>query len=168
MKSFYKQALVFCFCSGLIVSVLAEVHQVQAQEQGCGAVAQASVDDVFNQALKTITMLSDRAVRLRDRGVWQPDRNFADRFLRRGARSLRRIRTLLAQIEDSNVACEVGEVHSCAVQSVPKKKLLKAFDAIFSAPFPSGLESLKNSQRVQRRRFKRKLDELQSSYAVRS
>ena len=166
MKSFYKQAVVFCFCSGLIVSVLSAVPQVQAQEKECGAVAQASVDDVLNQALKTIITLSDRAVRLRDRGVWQPDRNFADRFLRRGARSLQMIRTLLGQIEESNVACDLEDVHSCVVQSVPKKKLLKAFDAIFSAPFPSGLESLKNSQRVQRRRFKGKLDELQSSYAV--
>ena len=86
MKSFYKQAVVFCFCSGLIVSVLSVVCDVQAQEKECGEVAQASVDDVFNQALKTIITLSDRAVRLRDRGVWQPDRNFADRFLRRGAR----------------------------------------------------------------------------------
>lgn len=166
----FKRVITGTLCVGLMLMVSQRVYAQEgaqrAQAVQCGAVDQSAIDDVFNQALTTITNLSNRAVRLRDRGVWRPDRNFADTFLRRGARSLSRIKALLGQLDVSNASCNIDEVSACEVQSVPKKKLLKAFDAIFSVSFPRGLESLKNRQKAQRKRFKRKIATLQASYAV--
>jgi len=166
MKIGKFQTLIASFAVLIVGLIPGHVSTSHAQVPQCGAVTQAEIDDVFNQALTTITNLSNRAVRLRDRGVWRPDRNFADTFLRRGARSLKRIRTLLSNLEIANTVCDSAEVSACQAQSVPKKKLLRAFDAIYSVSFPRGLESLKNRQKAQRRRFRRKVAALESVYTV--
>lgn len=166
MKIAKFQMFIASFAFLIVGLIPGHVSTSHAQVSQCGAVTQAEIDDVFNQALTTITNLSNRAVRLRDRGVWRPDRNFADTFLRRGARSLGRIRRLLSHLEIANTVCDSAEVSACQVQSVPKKKLLRAFDAIYSVSFPRGLESLKNRQKAQRRRFRRKVAALESAYTV--
>jgi hypothetical protein len=132
----------------------------------CSSASQAEVDAVFNQAVSTISSLSNAAVKAKERGSWRPAGSFRKVFFAESGRALRSIRTLLGEAEQQSFSCTSSQGAACETRAVPKTELLQAFDQIFSVPFPKGLRSLRRLQRVEREKFISALETLPDNYAA--
>jgi hypothetical protein len=150
---------------GVTLWSMRSVYAAKA-ENSCTSATQAEADAVFNQAVSTISSLSNAAVKAKERGSWRPNGSFRKVFFIESGRALRSIRTLLGEADPQSISCTSSQGAVCETRVVPKTELLEAFDQIFSIPFPKGLRSLRRLQKVEREKFISALETLPDNYAT--
>jgi hypothetical protein len=158
-------SIAFCVLSVVTLSSVRGAYAAQL-ETSCAAGTQAEVDAVFNQAVSTISSLSNAAVKAKERGSWRPNGSFRKVFFAESGRALRSIRTLLEGADSQSVSCTSKQGGACQSNAVPKTELLEAFDQIFAIPFPKGLRSLRRLQKVEREKFIGALETLPDNYTT--
>lgn len=130
----------------------------------CAGVTQTEADTVFNQALSTVSTLSNAAVKAKNRGVWKPNGSFRRIFFNQSGRALREIRGLLVGSSPASLTCTASESAPCVSRALPKNELLSAFDQIFEIQLPKGLRGLRRLQSAERSKFASAVDALPDNY----
>jgi hypothetical protein len=136
----------------------------QAQSETCKAIATSATDDVFNQALSTVRLLTNEALKAGASGRWQPDGSFKKSFFSQSATALREIRSLLSGVSSVSASCAKSQSQVCANAAVPKDQLVASFNKIFQIRFPRGLQHLKRLQSAERAKFVDVLDALPDNF----
>lgn len=136
----------------------------QSQGSNCKSIAKSETDDVFNQALSTVRLLTNEALKAGASGRWQPDGSFKKSFFSNSATALREIRGLLAGISAVSASCAKSQSQVCANSAVPKEELIASFNKIFQSRFPRGLQHLKRLQTAEAKKFVDVVDELPENY----
>jgi hypothetical protein len=161
----FIKGLAFAGTLGCFVLVQSNIAAyAESPGTSCVLVAQSQSDNVFNQALETVSTLSNSAVKSAKRGAWRPDGSFRKRFFAQAGSSLSTIRALLAPPSSSISECMSSGSGVCSANMVPKTELLAAFDQIFALSFPKGLQSLRRLQSSERAKFEQTVDALPDNY----
>lgn len=150
----------------LLVFACAQWTESYAQSQGvsCKAIAKSATDNVFNQALATVRLLTNEALKAGASGRWQPDGTFKKRFFSNSATALREIRSLLSGISSVSVSCAKSQSRVCTNAAVPKDELVASFNKIFQVRFPRGLQHLKRFQKGEESKFVALVEALPDNY----
>jgi len=157
-----RLVIIFYLC---LFSIPLEWAQAELTEVRCVSNSHSEVDTVFNQALATVSTLSDQAVAAARRGSWRPNGTFRRRFFSQAGKALRSIRTLLSN-SSSAVQCTETSTAACISTKVPKDALLDAFDHIFEISFPQGLHQLRRLRTSEREKFANAVNSLPDNYVT--
>jgi hypothetical protein len=132
---------------------------------GCAAFNDTLTNRIYEQALSSVTRLSNQALTLKIKGVWRPIGKVRTPYYNSAARSLRNIRVLL-RLPTSRYVCAEAVPQSCRTVVFPKSQLQSEFDKIFKVKLPSGLRSLVRLLPAERKKFQAELKKLPSSYVT--
>ena len=138
----------------------------QAQGETCKAIAKSATDDVFNQGLSTVRLLTNEALKAGASGRWRPDGTFKKSFFSQSSTALREIRSLLSGISSVSASCAKSQSQVCANAAVPKEQLIASFNKIFQVRFPRGLQHLKRLQNAELAKFVDVVDALPDNYIL--
>ena len=86
-------------------------------------------------------------------------------FLARGARALAQMEISFRDSKSQRFECEVVPM-SCSVKRVPKREILKSFNAIFAGKVPKGLEHISRGAKTEAAAFQRMLRTLPETYVT--
>lgn len=132
---------------------------------GCSAFNDTLTNRIYEQALSSVTRLSNQALKLKAEGVWKPVGKMRTPYYNSAARSLRSIRILLRLPSDRYV-CTEAVPQACRTVVFPKAQLQSEFDKIFKVKLPNGLRSLVRLVPPERKKFQAELKKLPNSYVT--
>lgn len=132
---------------------------------GCTAFNDTLTNRIYEQALSSVTRLSNQALALRSRGVWKPVGQVRTPYYVTAARSLRNIRALL-RLPNNRYVCAEVVPQACRAVSFPKAQLQSEFDKIFKVKLPPALRSLIRLVPSERKKFQTELAKVPSRYVT--
>jgi len=132
---------------------------------GCAAFNDTLTNRIYEQALSSVTRLSNQALALRAKGIWRPAGKVRTPYYTTAARSLRNIRMLL-RLPNSRYVCDDIVPQACRTVTFPKAALQSEFDRIFKVKLPSGLRTLVRLVPSERKKFQKELSKLPSRYVT--
>lgn len=132
---------------------------------GCSAFNDTLTNRIYEQALSSVTRLSNQALKLKAKGAWRPVGKVRTPYYNSAARSLRGIRALL-RLPNNRYVCSEAVPQACRTILFPKAQLHSEFDKIFKVKLPSGLRSLVRLVPSERKKFQAELKKLPNSYVT--
>ncbi len=121
---------------------------------GCSRLPSSLRNQIFEQAVSTVTRLSKGAALAKKSGRWRPKGKFRNPYLiKRAAAGLSNIRAILRGLPANQYFCANGAQAPCANQQFPKAQLLKHFDEMLKVKLPKGLVHLQKSYPRERKAF---------------
>jgi hypothetical protein len=132
---------------------------------GCAAFNLKLTNRIYEQALSSVTKLSNQAIILKIKGVWRPTGRVRAPYYNSAARALRNIRSLL-RLPNSSYVCEQAIPQNCRSIIFPKSQLQSEFDRIFKVKLPTELRSLIRLLPAERKKFQSELKKLPASYVT--
>lgn len=132
---------------------------------GCTAFNDTLSNRIYEQALSSVTRLSNQALSLKAKGIWKPAGRVRTPYYTTAARSLRNIRALL-RLPSSRYVCAEVVPQGCRVITFPKTQLQSEFDKIFKVKMPAALRSLVRLVPTERKKFQAELKKLPASYVT--
>jgi hypothetical protein len=132
---------------------------------GCVGFNDTLTNRIYEQALSSVTRLSNQALTLKAKGVWKPVGKVRTPYYNSAARSLRNIRALL-RLPNSRYVCSEVVPQGCRTIVFPKTELQFEFDKIFKVRLPSALRSLVRLVPSERKKFQAELKKLPNSYVT--
>jgi hypothetical protein len=132
---------------------------------GCTAFKDTLTNRIYEQAVSSVTRLSNQAVKLKAKGVWKPRGKVRTPYYVTAARSLRNIRAFL-RLPNDRYVCSAIVPQGCRTIVFPKAELQSEFDKIFKVKLPSELRRLVRLVPSERKKFQAELKKLPNSYVT--
>jgi hypothetical protein len=107
---------------------------------GCTEFSEAMSNRLFEQALSTVTRLSQECEVAKQMREWSPQGNLRHPYFRTAARALRNIRQILRSLPRNRYICDGAAPAGCQTRTYPKTAILAEFDSILRVKLPSGLQ----------------------------
>jgi hypothetical protein len=145
-----KSEVPFCELNGEIV--------------GCEELSERMDNRIFQQAVATVTELSNLAVRAKRAGLWKPVGRYRLPYFKRAAKALRIIRFILSGLLPNRYLCPDPSPPQCVKVVYPKSELLAQFESILRVKLPTGLRHLPRHYPRLRAAFVAELDKQPISY----
>lgn len=120
----------------------------------CELLPPTSFDQVFNYPRALVIKLTNASIKLGKLGRWKARGNYRGPFFSRGGKALAQIREIMNALGGDNYQCNTPQPQ-CRTVAVPKAELMRAFKVIYTGSVPSGLKSLKKTEKRETAAYER-------------
>lgn len=120
---------------------------------GCAKFSEQLSNKAFDLTIATVSRLSTRIEKAKQRGIWKPRGTFRNPFLKQAGLSLRAMRTILRGLPRNRYLCDTAAPAGCTLRVYPKTELQQEFDKILKVKLPSDLQFLRKSYAAERKKF---------------
>jgi len=120
----------------------------QGDYRGCSPVTDELSEQLFQQALRTVSNISDTITKGLKKGTWKAAGKLRGIYLKGAAGSLRNIRETLRALPKTRYVCVGAGRPTCSDMTYPKQQLMLDFDKLIKFKMPVALRKIKGIVRT--------------------